>query len=500
MTPPRPRRASPGHAARRVAWRTGAIAFAAALACSAALAQTATTEAPAPRERQGLRVDDRRPDDPLTVDLLGQPVELGGSWDYTDEVRRDFDLTRAEKRNRRVREHEVKLEARTRPGAKTEVFVQAVGLYELRRTQGTPRTRNEKSLERGQAWVRFEDLRGSGWDLQAGRVPLIERRAWWWDDDLDAVRLTGRGDGWRLDSGLGRELMRVSSAERGLHPTQRGVQRWFGQATWQYEQRQQIDAFWLVQRDALRTDAPGAVLIDEDATDPSDLRGAWFGLRASGEIRPKDAPRLAWWLDTAWLRAKESLTGYDEQDDGSFVAGDTARRRVRGHAFDLGATVTMPWTLRPSLTAGYARGSGGQRSASRDDNFRQTGLQENKARLGGVKRLQRYGELLQPELSNLQVTTLGTGLRLLDKSSIELIWHRYRQPVASELLGGSRLSADPLGLDGDIGREIDIVLALREWQHVDLILRWSRFTPGRAFAEDERDPAQSFEINATLNF
>lgn len=491
MTPPSSRPGRP----RRL------IAAAAALLCSAALGQTPSApEAAAPRERQGLRVDDRRPDDPLTVNLLGRPVELGGSWDYSDEYRRDFDLNRAEERDRRVREHELKLEARTRLAERTEVFLQAVGLYELRRTQGTPGSSHEKSLERGQAWVRFEDLGGSGWDLQAGRVPLIDRRAWWWDDDLDALRVTGGGEAWRLDTGLGRELMRVSSAERGLHPTQRGVLRWFGQATWQYERRQQIDAFWLLQRDGSRRDAAGTLRPDEDATDPSDLRGRWFGLRASGEIRPKDAPRLAWWLDTAWLRGREALTDYEELDDGRFQAGSTRSRRVRGQAYDLGATLTMPWTLRPSITAGYARGSGGERSASRDDNFRQTGLQENKARLGGVKRLQRYGELLQPELSNLQVTTLGTGLRLLDRSSVELIWHRYRQPLASGLLSGSRLGADPLGDSGDIGHEIDIVLALREWQHVDLVLRWSRFTPGHAFAEDERDPAQSFEINATLNF
>jgi hypothetical protein len=73
--------------------------------------------------------------------------------------------------------------------------------------------------------------------------------------------------------------------------------------------------------------------------------------------------------------------------------------------------------LRPSLTLAYARGSGGEDSATRDANFRQTGLHENKARLAGVKRLRRYGELLQPDLSNLAITTLGSGIRWLGNSS-----------------------------------------------------------------------------------
>lgn len=168
-----------------------------------------------PIQRDGQRIDDRRPEEPFTVSPFGQPVQLTGSWEYTDEQRRNFDLERARERDRRVREHEIKLEARTRPSADSEVFVQAVGLHETRRTQGSTGSTKAKSLERGQTWVRFDRVGGSRWSLQAGRVPLIDRRAWWWDDDLDALRVTGAGDGWKLDSGLARELMRVSSAERG---------------------------------------------------------------------------------------------------------------------------------------------------------------------------------------------------------------------------------------------------------------------------------------------
>lgn len=475
------------------------IACLAALCGGTAWAQDTAPDPASPPARAGLGLDDRRPEDPFTVDLLGRPIELTGSWEITDERRRNFDLDRGRARDRQVRQHEIKLEARTRLQPDLELFVQAVGLDDRRRTEETGRT-HEQALERGQTWVRWQGIGGSAWDLQAGRVGLIERRAWWWDDDLDAVRVTGNGDGWRLDTGIGRELMRVSSAQRGVPGDQRRLWRWFGQATWPYAKRQALDAFWLVTQDGSGRPAPGGLHIDEDATDPSDLNGRWFGLRSSGEWRLESKWRLAWWLDTAWLRGRESVTGYDELDDGGFVAGSSATRRVRGRAVDLGATVTLPFDLRPTITLAHARGSGGTADAGRDDNFRQTGLHENKSRFGGVKRVQRYGELLQPELSNLRVTTLGAGLRFLDRSSLELIGHRYRQVVPSGVIAGSRLSADPAGNRGDIGREIDVVLALREWRHFDLVLRWSRFTPGDAFAEDERDPATAFEIDATFNF
>ena len=59
---------------------------------------------------------------------------------------------------------------------------------------------------------------------------------------------------------------------------------------------------------------------------------------------------------------------------------------------------------------------------------------------------------------------------------------------------------DPLGVSGDIGDELDLVLALREWRHVELMLKVSRFTPGAAFASNRRDPAHAVEFGVTVNF
>lgn len=205
----------------------------------------------APPEPAGLRIDERRSAQPLTVNAFGRPVKVSGSWEYSDELRDNFDLTHANARNRRVREHEVKLEARSRPTNDTEVFAQLVALHESRRTQGSAGTQTSQALERGQAWVKFERLGGTPWALQAGRVALIDRRAWWWDDDLDAVRLIRAGESWSLDTGLAREVARVSSAVSGIAASARGVTRWFGQASWRLAPRHTIDAFWLHARDGL---------------------------------------------------------------------------------------------------------------------------------------------------------------------------------------------------------------------------------------------------------
>ena len=160
----------------------------------------------------------------------------------------------------------------------------------------------------------------------------------------------------------------------------------------------------------------------------------------------------------------------------------------------------LPGAARPTFSLGLANGSGGASDDTRDNNFRQTGLQENKGRVAGVKRLRFYGELLDPDLANLRIESAGFGLRFLANSSVELLWHRYRQHQASTRIAGSRLSQGPTGLSPDIGREIDLFIAMREWRHFELTLTVTRFMPGAAFAANRRDAANGVELGAALNF
>lgn len=499
--------------------RLGCATLVCALACAtgawpmAARAQTATdnaadsatvepappaAEGPASALRAGERVDEPTVDRPLTVPLFGRAVELTGYWEFTTESREELDLDRTRARNRRIDEHELKLSARTRPTADTEVLLQLVGLHEYRRTQGSTPAQYTPALERGQAWIQFERLAALPLTLQVGRVALVEPRAWWWDEDLDAARLRyDRGD-WRIETGLAKELARVSSADDGIRPEVAGIARWFGQASWTWAPRQSLQAFWLVARDRSGSPARGSRFADDDAIDPSDLNATWIGLRAVGQWRPPGDLRLSYWADTALVRGREAVTAFDDGD--APRAEGTRERRVRGHAYDIGAALAFPGALRPTLSISRAEGSGGERSADLDANFRQTGLQENKARRGGAKRMALYGELLRPELSNLAVTSVGAAIRVANRSSIELVAHHYRQRVAAGTLVGTRLSTAPRGLSPDIGREYDLKFAWREWRQVELTFTWGRFLPGDAFAANRRTAAQLYELGLAVSF
>jgi alginate production protein len=473
---------------------------------AAAQSQTAPVE-PAPADEvtapvPGLRPDERRSDKPVTLDVFGSPVELGLSYEVTHERRLNFDLDATRQRGRDVIDHEVKLDARGRACNTIRWSLQGVALADRRQASSDGAAADRHAFERGQTWLLFERVGGLPWSVQAGRIALIERRSWWWDDDLDAVRLSytpAEPTLWRFETGLAHEVLKRSSGDRGVAPALKGVTRWFGHTGVRWAPEQTLEGLWLVAQDQSGQPAAGT-RVDAGTEDSADARQAWLGLRASGEARFDSGHRLIYRADAALLRGRETRTPFDATATGQLAAGDSSTRRVRGRAWDLGAQWRLPGDARPTFSLNLARGSGGVADATQDRNFRQTGLQENKGRVAGVKRIRYYGELLDPELSNLQVATLGFGVRVLANSSAELMLHQYRQAVVSTRLTGSRLAQDPAGTNRDIGRELDLLFAVREFKHVELTLKLARFLPGAAFAVGRRDAAHSVEIGATLTF
>jgi alginate production protein len=226
----------------------------------------------------------------------------------------------------------------------------------------------------------------------------------------------------------------------------------------------------------------------------------WFGLRALGDTSLSDYGDIRYWVDLGWVRGHEDKIALDESSDGRLEVDSVTRRKVRASAYDLGVSWTMPFRLKPTLTFGYARGSG---DADSDDdidrNYRQTGIHNNKWRFNGVNRFRMYGELLRPELSNLGITTVALGFPLLKNSSVEAIYHRYRQVNAADSLRDVRINRDPNGESADVGQEFDLVFGFRESRHWEYVLIGSTFIGGRAF-DSPNKRAYSLLFELTYNF
>ena len=191
------------------------------------------------------------------------------------------------------------------------------------------------------------------------------------------------------------------------------------------------------------------------------------------------------------MRGGERLVEYNALTPLQSEVVAIEHRKVRGRAFDIGINWLLPFAREPRLFAGVAFGSGasdtndatddeGVAIARTDRSFRQTSLQANEAGFGGVQRYPHYGVLLDPELSNLRVLTLGAGLSLLRSSSLDVVHHRYRLDRPAGSLRDARLELELDAAHRDLGSAIDVVLALEEWERVEFSGALSGFRAGRA--------------------
>lgn len=304
----------------------------------------------------------------------------------------------------------------------------------------------EVEIKEAYVWVR---PRPDGPSLQLGRQRFEDEREWLFDAELDAVRARYAAGALAVELAFGRQGL----ARKDLRSDR---------------DRERVDT--LVGRAAYRLldriELEGYVLVRDYPTGER-RRPVFAGLRSRGE----PLEDLDYWLELA------------------YAGGRDGANLIRGWALDVGATYEwqVPW--KPTLTAGVALGSGDRHPDDGiDGNFRQTGLQENEGDFGGAASFKYYGEVLDPELSNLVVLTVGVGVRPAETVSLDVVYHHYLQHRAAPRLGDVRLDAEPSGRSRRLGSALDLVLGVEGlFQRIDALLAVGYFAPGAAFLSTAGD-------------
>lgn len=206
-------------------------------------------------------------------------------------------------------------------------------------------------------------------------------------------------------------------------------------------------------------------------------RPIFLGVRSIGEAFDD----LDYWIDFAHVR------GRGEFDRKKMTSDD-----IRGFGFDIGGTYAFDLPSKPSMTLGYAFGTGDSEPWDNvDHSFRQTGLQDNTDKFNGVTSFKYYGELFDPELSNMHILTLGIGFRPSRRSSIDFVYHFYRQAAISDEIRDAAIDLDPnedeTRLSKRLGSEIDLIFGYREIQNVSIELVLAYFFPGSALRREVND-------------
>jgi hypothetical protein len=360
-------------------------------------------------------------------------------------------------------------------------------------TGGGP-TRSEFEPERGETWVRFDQLLGRDLSLQAGRQNFEEPRRWWWDDDLDAVAVRYRRDSWFFELGVSQEFLRKSLRDHFVEPENEGVVRVLSRANWLYSRNHGLDLFFLHQDDKSATPSVGT-FVKTDREDPSDARLWWGGLRAMGSEPVAQYGELSYWVDLAIVSGKEKLLELSSEPGNQQVVTSRRKQRVRGWAIDMGGRWDSPLPGQPLFTLGYAIGSGDKSPESGDDRaFRQTGLQSSD------EEFRIYGELLQPELSNLSIPVIAARFPILSRSYVEFAYRRFRQVHAAPFVREGRMEADPNGIHKNVGEEWMLYFLLKPRRNVEIELVGAAFRAGRAYGELSGKMAYSLFTQVTFEF
>lgn len=379
---------------------------------------------------------------------LGASAEL----EVTAEV--NFDLDDDDEEN----------EVETRPSANLSVAYEVTpdisffGELELSRSfiDGDDND-TDTELEVKQAKLTWHDP-VPGLTLTLGRMEVSDEREWLFDDELDGIDLVWRSDAFAVEAGLWREELVPQSVFDGHKDGE--PDRAYLRAYTPIGEDSRVDAWALGSFG--RKDDSGDTLVH-------------LGVSSAGEIGDFD-----YWFESA------------------VVLGEENDRDVQGWGFDIGAVRRFKdLPLQPHVAAGLAFGSGDDGEGT-DTAFRQTGLQDNTAKFGGVTSYRSYGELVDPELSNLIVPQVSVGIRPTERSSIDLAWRKLLQHKASDELRDSAIDADPNGRSRNLGDELDLVIGIREFDTIDIEAIGGVFLPGGAFDDD--DPAYFVETTIRIEF
>lgn len=383
---------------------------------------------------------------------LRDDLSLGLRLEYKLTDEENFDLDSGDTEDRLDNRFTLRGELVWRP---TDDFYGLAGFRQSMRFRDDQEDGSDRegTTRLSEAFGYWRDVGMEGLDLQVGRQDFDEKREWLYDQNLDAVRLIYTRPELRV------ELSASTTLSDGS-PRDEETTNLIGYVS-NNDQDRELAAYVIDRRD------------DRSVEDYP----IHFGVRAIGDWIPANES----WAELSMLR------GYTDDVD------------LESYGFDIGTTWSPRFASPLYFNFGYAFGSGDDDPFDgKDEAFRQTGLQDNNDKLGGVTSFRYYGELVDPELSNMGILTLGVGTRIGRRNSLDLVYHRFVQDEPTDFLRDTDLDRKPDGIHDDLGWELDLVFGSRALEKWDFEIVGGMFEPGDAFPGG--DTAYLVKIQARFKF
>jgi hypothetical protein len=325
--------------------------------------------------------------------------------------------------------------------------------------------------------------------LRFGRTEFVSASEWWlwWDEELDAIRLDSSFRDFEMTLGLAEELARESTDDDFIDPEFDGVKRLLLSLAWEFADDQSLILYYLDQSDDSRSFNVGE-FEDADEVDEEDADLSWSGISYIGGFDIDSVGEFEVELHAARVSGDETVYEFDDPVAGRSEVVEREQHRVSGDAY----SYLLSWTPAAlddlTFILGNARGSGdGNPDDNRVKSFRQSGLQGDS---------ESFGELYQPELSNLEVDVIGIEWEIAEGVQMALLGYEYQQRKLADEMRDVSIELDPSGTSRDLGREIDLVITIEAREGLELIITAAEFEAGRAYGASSRETSNfiNFEL------
>jgi alginate production protein len=403
------------------------------------------------------RLPDNDEERPVSQYSLGDILEISGEFQVDFIPERNFDLNDGEKSDVNFSKLSTILELASRPSSDFDLFLKVAAQEPTSSFDPLHPVRSEGKVRLAEAYILWRKAFTGHLGVKVGRQDFDERREWLYDENLDGVRFYLNFNPVLLEL----SASTIFSEDKEIDD---GVINYMLYGSYGIYRDVQFAAYF-IRRD------------DDDPVINHDRQ--WYGLRSFGKV----GKTFKYWIELALMK------------------GEKRGRELDAEAFDIGFTQVMKGVLwEPSFTLGYAYGSGDADFRDQvDGNFRQTDFEDNNDKFNGVNSFKYYGEVLDPELSNLRIATAGLGFRWLSNGSLDIVYHAYRQVVPDDKIHGSDLLVEPLGDLKLIGDEIDFLLGYEKLWNIDLKLIIGFFRPDSAFGS-LKETASRTKFQVEYNF
>jgi hypothetical protein len=330
-------------------------------------------------------------------------------------------------------------------------------------------------------------------ELNIGRMEFVSASEWWvwWDEELDAISLHSTYGDLETNLALAEEQTRESTDADFIDPEIEGIQRILLSLGWEFSAGHSLVLYYLDQADDSQSYRVGE-FEDFDRVDEEDADLSWAGVSYLGEFDIEVAGEIEIELHAARVSGDETLYEFDDSAAGLSEVEEREQGKVSGSAHSFLVRWTPAALNDWTVVLGKATGSGDRNiDDSRDKSFRQSGLQGDS---------ESFGELYQPELSNLVVDVIGFEWEISEGVELALLGYDYAQRELAEEMRDVSIENDLTGTSRALGQEVDLVLTIEARDGLEIILTAAEFYPGRAYGELSNETSNYINLELTYEF